>query len=206
MAHSPIHRTCLQSVARDVGSVEVEVQARTKGECEMVPSSMQREQSGISGWKFESKRVEVYLDSCSIRRLLETNHPRVSDHLGIPDQVLRLSDARVTLRDGSILAEEHTSLVNKDKILFVIDHTPRGTGKLGYQIPKDQIALTVSIGNLWLRGYAHMPQGADMTSFLTATMNHFMPLTGATVVGHEDAPPRTVLINRDRLKCVLTAS
>ena len=153
----------------------------------MVLSSLRREQAGpaaqaeIGALAFESKRVEVYLDSCSIRGVLETNHPRVSDHLGIPDQVLRLTDARVTLPDGSILADGQASLINKD-----------------------QIALTVSIGNLWLRGFAHMPHGADMNSFLTGTMNRFMPLTGATVVGHESAPPRTVLINRDRLKCVLT--
>lgn len=169
-------------------------------------SSMLREQTGVGGQAFETKRVEVYLNSCSIRGLLETTVPRVSDHLCIPEQVLRLADARVTLRDGSILATGQVSLINKDEILFVIDLTPGGTSKLGFQIPKDQIALTVSIGNLWLRGYAHMPHGADMNSFLTGTMNRFMPLTGATVVGHEGAPPRTVLINRDRLKCVLTAS
>lgn len=150
-----------------------------------------------------SKPIEVYLASCSIRGTIETPHPRVSDHLGATDEVLRLSDARVVLRDGTQVASEKTAVVNKAEILFVVDLTPNSTGLLGFQVERAPVEVTLNVGNIWLRGRAHLPIGGDINSFFTGAVNRYMAITEAIVVGYEQGRPRTVIINRDQLNCML---
>lgn len=147
--------------------------------------------------------VEIYLPACALRGTLETHHPRVSDHLGTPDEVVRLSDVRVTLRDGRELARQREVLVNKAEILFAIDLTPHPTGHLGFQVERAPRQVTVNVGNIWLRGYAHLPVGGSLDQFFAGAVNRFMALTDATVVGNDAARPRTVLVNRDRVGCLL---
>lgn len=151
------------------------------------------------------KRIEVYLDACSIRGTLDTAHPRVSDHLGSTEEVVRLRDARVVLRDGSVLSENTSVVINKSEILFVVDLTPRPAGHAGFQVEKDPVNVTLNIGTIWLKGRAHLPVGGELSSFFAGAMNRFMAITEATVVGYDSAEPRTVLINRDQLNCMLVA-
>jgi hypothetical protein len=151
-----------------------------------------------------TKTVEVYLASCSIRGTIETPHARVSDHLGSPDEVLRVREARVVLRDGSQVANNRTALVNKAEILFVVDLTTNPSGHLGFQVERAPLEVTLNVGNIWLKGQIHLPIGGDINSFFTGAVNRFMAITEATVVGYEQGRPRTVIINRDQLNCMLT--
>lgn len=150
------------------------------------------------------KPVEVYLDSCSIRGILQTAHTRVSDHLGATEETIRLKDARVVLRDGTALATDAAALINKAIILFLVDLTPRPTGQLGLQVERNVRDVTLNIGTIWIRGRAHLPVGGELQTFFSGAMNRFMAITDATVVGFEAAEPRTVLINRDQLRCMLS--
>lgn len=96
------------------------------------------------------------------------------------------------------------ALVNKAEILFVVDLTPNPEGAhLGFQVERAPLEVTLNVGNIWLRGRAHLPIGGDINSFFTGAVNRFMAITEATVVGHEQGRPRTVIINRDQLNCML---
>lgn len=166
----------------------------------MLQSSPQQAERAAN---LNDRTVEIYLPACALRGTLETHHARVSDHLGTPEEVLRLSDVRVTLRDGRELARQRSVLVNKAEILFVIDLTPYPTGHLGFQVERSPQPVTVNVGNIWLRGKAHLPVGGEVAHYFTGAVNRFMALTEASVVGHDAARPRTVLINRDRVACLL---
>jgi hypothetical protein len=151
----------------------------------------------------QAKRIEVYLDACSVRGILETAHARVSDHLGATEEVLRIREARVLMRNGEQLSSEKTVLVNKTEILFIVDLTPRTSGQTGFQVERDPHEVILNVGTIWLKGRAHVPVGGELPSFFAGAMNRFMPITEATVVGYTNAEPRTVLINRDQLRCMI---
>lgn len=149
------------------------------------------------------KRVEIYLDSCSIRGSLQTTQTRVSDHLNASDEPVCLKDARVVPRDGEPIATDSTVYVNKSTILFVVDLTPRLDGQRAFQVERAEHAVTLNIGTIWIRGHVHLPVDGEMQTFFGGIVARFMPLTQATVVGHEATAPRTVLINRDQLRCLM---
>ena len=149
--------------------------------------------------------VEVYLESCSIRGLIETTQTRVSDHLGTAEETIRLKGARVVIRDGTELASNAEIFINKAVVLFVVDLSPRPTGQLGFQVRRDVKGVTVNIGTLWIRGQVHLPVGGDLQSFYIGAINRFMAITQATVVGREQAAPRTFLINRDQVRCLMAS-
>lgn len=149
------------------------------------------------------KRIEVYLDACTIRGTLDTAHPRVSDHLGSTEEVIRLRDAHVVLRDDNALSEVSLAIIIKSEVLYVVDLTPHPAGHAGFQVEKDPVDVTLNIGTVWLKGRAHLPIGGELSPFVAGTLNRFMAITEATVVGYDGTEPRTVLINRDQLRCML---
>jgi hypothetical protein len=148
-------------------------------------------------------RVEVVLDSCSIRGILETSQARVSDHLNAGADTLSLKHARVVLPGGEPVASESTVYINTSVILFVVDLTPRPTGHAAFQIEREAREVTLNIGTIWVRGDAHLPVGGEMQAYFEGSATRFMPLTNATVIGREATAPRTVLINRDQLRCMM---
>ena len=149
------------------------------------------------------KRVEIFLDSCSIRGNLETAHSRVSDHLNAGDETVCLRDTRVVRNDGMPMAAESTVVVNTSAILFIVDLSPRLVSQPGSQVERDEREVTLNIGTIWVRGHAHLPVGGEVETFFSGTASCFMPLTEAIVVGYETTAPRTVLINREQLRCVV---
>jgi hypothetical protein len=150
------------------------------------------------------KQIEAYLDHCSIRGTLMTGHARVSDHLGATEEILRLTGARVVMRDGTVLENTPTALINKSELLFVVDLSPSPGGHASFHVERDHFNVMLNVGPIWLQGKAHVPVGAELHAFFAGTMNRFMAITDATVVGHANAKPRTVLINRDQLRCMVT--
>jgi hypothetical protein len=152
------------------------------------------------------KRVEIVLDACSIRGTLTTSQTRVSDHLNASDAPVYLRDARVVTREGQPLANQTTVYVNKSVILFVVDLTPNPTGQLGFQVERDPRNVTLNLGTIWIRGEAHLPIGGEMEAYFGGASAGFMPLTNATVVGPGATAPRTVLINRSQLRCMMAES
>lgn len=150
------------------------------------------------------KRIEIYLDSCSIRGTLATSQARVSDHLNANDAPVCLKDARVVTRGGEPMATESTVYVNKSIILFVVDLTPHPASQLGFHVERDERKITLNIGTIWIRGQAHLPVGGELQAFFGGNAARFMPLTQATVIGNDATAPRTVLINRDQLRCMMT--
>jgi hypothetical protein len=152
------------------------------------------------------KQIEVYLDHCSMRGTLLTGHGRVSDHLAATEEILRLSNAQVVMRDGTMLENAATALVNKSEILFVVDLSPTSGGRASFHVERDHFNVVLNVGPIWLQGRAHVPVGAELHAFFAGTMNRFMAITDATIVGHATAKPRTVLINRDQLRCMVTVA
>jgi hypothetical protein len=149
------------------------------------------------------KRIEIYLDTCSIRGVLETAQARVSDHLNAFEDTIRLTDARVILREGTPLSTESTVYINRSIVLFVVDLTPQPAGQDGLHVQRDERPVTFNIGTIWIRGRAHLPVGGEMQTFVGEPSDRFMPITEATVVGYEATAPRTILINRDQLRCMM---
>jgi hypothetical protein len=152
------------------------------------------------------KRVEVVLDACSIRGTLATSQTRVSDHLNASDEPLFIRDARVVTHEGQPLADQTAVYVNKSVILFVVDLTSNPTGQYGFQVEREPRNVTLNLGTIWIRGEAHLPMGGEMKAFFGGASPGFMPLTNATVVGPVATAPRTVLINRSQLRCMMTDS
>jgi hypothetical protein len=147
--------------------------------------------------------VEAQLDSCAVRGVLRTVHPRVSDHLGAAGDLLRIVGAQVVRRDGTPLGGASDVLVSKAALLYLIDLTPPGTGELQRHIERDDAPVVLSVGPIWLRGHAHIPVGGDLETYVAGALNRFIPITGATVLGQEPATPRTILVNRDKLQLML---
>lgn len=148
------------------------------------------------------RRVEIYLDSCSVRGVLETIHPRVSDHLASEGETLTLLAARVVTRDGTQLSRGAQTFVQKSVILFIVDLSAPG-GYAGFRVERLQREVMLNVGSIWLRGRAHLPIGADLANFVAGSMARFMPITDATVIGASAIEPRTVLVNRDQLRCMI---
>ena len=96
--------------------------------------------AGVAGRghpEVHQRRVEIYLDSCSVRGVLETIHPRVSDHLASEGDTLTLLAARVVTRDGTQLARGTSTLIHKPVILFVVDLSSTG-GYPGFRVERMQ--------------------------------------------------------------------
>ncbi len=161
--------------------------------------------AGVAGRghpEVHQRRVEIYLDSCSVRGVLETIHPRVSDHLASEGDTLTLLAARVVTRDGTQLARGTSTLIHKPVILFVVDLSS-AAGYSGFRVERMQREVMLNVGSIWLRGRAHLPIGADLANFVSGSMARFMPITDATVIGAQAVEPRTVLVNRDQLRCMI---
>jgi len=142
-----------------------------------------------------ARPVELYLESGVLRGQLKTAHPRLSDHLRDADESLVLDGAVVVpYRAKEPLASSATVLVQKRRVLFAVDLEAQ-PGVESMRVAREAHQVVLSSGPFWLRGTVHLPLGGELRSYFESSAVGFVPLTSATVVGRENATPRTLLVN-----------
>ena len=171
-----------------------------------ISSHHPRAQSSIDT-KLSPIPVEVYLPSLVFRGTLLTRHNRLSDWLNLKssDSMLRLDDVEVEMLSGKpSFAKCQDALINKQQITFVIDLSPAGSHQREELslVHKEPHRVFAEIGSFWLEGNIHVAPGFDLSTFADGK-NTFLPLTDASFVNLRRAEPRTLLINREKLSCLL---
>jgi len=151
--------------------------------------------------------VEVYLPSVIFRGTLVTRHNRLSDCLNLKstDGMLRLSNVEVEMLSGRpSSAKCNEALINKQQVTFVIDLSPADEHEREVLslVHKEPRRVFVEIGAFWLEGNVHVVPGFELSTFAEGK-NDFLPLTDATFVNLRSGEPRTFLINREKLSCLL---
>ena len=151
--------------------------------------------------------VEVYLPSIVFRGTLLTRHNRLSDCLNLKssDGMLRLDSVEVEMLTGKPSSTKcKDALINKQQVTFVIDLSfpdTRDKEELSL-VHKEPRRVFVEIGSFWLEGNIHVVPGFELSTFADGK-NDFLPLTDATFVNLRSSEPRTFLINREKLSCLL---
>lgn len=151
--------------------------------------------------------VEVYLPSIVFRGMLLTRHNRLSDCLNLKssEAMLSLDDVEVEMLTGRPSSTKcKDALINKQQVIFIVDlSSPAASAKEELSlVHKEPRRVFAEIGSFWLEGNIHVVSGCELSSF-SESKNTFLPLTDATFVNLRSTEPRTFLINRDKLSCLL---
>jgi hypothetical protein len=149
--------------------------------------------------------MEVYLPAALVRGVLETNQDRLSSHLLVrqDDQVFSLRDATVEdLIGRPIASRTNDYVVYMREVFLIADLSPAGqsqrSGLEGLYRKKNTSKALISVGPYLIQGDVYVVPGGALYDLLLEK-NQFIPLTNATIVGRQPAPPRTYLINRHRI-------
>jgi len=153
--------------------------------------------------------VEVYLPSTVFRGKLFTRHNRLSDCLNasMSDGMVRLDDVEIqTLSGTSSLLKSKNALINKRQVMFVIDlssnlSTTREHEELS-RVNKEPRRVLIQVESFWVQGDVHLVPGLELDSFAEGKSS-FIPLTTATFVDFPDSEPRTFMINREKVNCLM---
>jgi hypothetical protein len=151
--------------------------------------------------------VIVYLDAGAIRGTLQTLQPRVLDEL-------HDASGSLTLRDVTLLSyrvEECTPadrqndqvVLRKRQVLLMADLTPRPCTRIEMQVPRERFTVTLAVGPYWVNGCIHLPIGTEPVAFLDGSGVGFTPLTDAQLVKLANAPRQTLLVNREKISCII---
>lgn len=149
--------------------------------------------------------MEVHLPAALVRGVLETNQDRLSSHLLFRqnDQVFSLRDATVEDLTGKPIASRTNDYVVYMREVFLIaDLSPAGqsqrSGLEGLYRKKNTSKALISVGPYLIQGDVYLLPGGALYDLLLEK-NQFIPLTNATILGRQPAPPRTYLINRHKI-------
>lgn len=153
--------------------------------------------------------VEVYLPSTVFRGKLFLRHKRLSDSLNfkMSEGVIRLDDVEIqTFQGRSSTVKSKNALIYKRQVMFVVDlssgtETKREREELSL-VNKQRRRVLIEIGLFWLQGDVHLVPGLELDSFAEGNSS-FIPLTTAKFVDFPDSEPRTFMINRDKLNCMM---
>ena len=150
--------------------------------------------------------VEVFCVGSHITGILNSIRPRVANHLDYSDQVIKIDDAALKVDPHALPFVEHQSIfINKPKVLFVLDMTPKEWADGGDDLARasDSREVFVSVGDFWISGQLELPVGGDLHDYLARSPQQFIPLTNATILDYAEREATTVLINRDHLEAVV---
>jgi len=149
--------------------------------------------------------LEVYLPAALVRGILETNLDRVSSDLLLrqDDQVFSLRDATVENLDGRPIINRATEyVVYMREIYLIADLSPANhSTRLGFEglyQKKDTSKALISVGAYLIQGDVYILPGGALYDLLLEK-SQFIPLTNATILGHQSIAPRTYLINRHKI-------
>ena len=155
-----------------------------------------------------SMPLEVYLQAGVVRRILVTNHDRLSNYLILRegDEVFSLKGASLELPDGKAVdagADEY--LFYMHEVFLIADLSPQSrterSGCADLYVKKDSNKALLTVGPYWVRGNIHLVPGAPLHDLLLAK-TRFIPVTNATLIDRPDTGPRTYLVNRSRIGCM----
>lgn len=153
--------------------------------------------------------VEVYLPSAVFQGKLFIRHQRLSDHLNVKtnDETIRLDDVEIqTFKGISSAVKSKNAWIYKRQVTFVVDlnsnqSTTRENTELSL-VNKEPHRVLIEIGSFWVQGDVHIIRGLELNSFAEGKSS-FIPLTTATFVDFPDSQPRTFLINREKVNCLM---
>jgi hypothetical protein len=153
--------------------------------------------------------VEVYLPSAVFRGQLFMKHARLSDYLNVKanDEMIRLDDVEIQSFKGTFspVKSQH-ALIYKRQVTFVVDlstktSAARENPELSL-VNKDAHRVLIEIGSFWMQGDVHIIHGLELNTFADGK-SFFIPLTAAKFVDLPDSEPRTFLVNRGKVNCLL---
>ena len=159
-----------------------------------------------------SRPVEVYLASGVVKGQVVTRHRRLSDYLNadMGHGTIRLEAAEIrSLKTNRVSERQLRILIYKQQILFVADLNSGNSiaaEDLGFnwaaRVPHK---VRMEVGTIWLEGEVHLVPGSELASFAEGK-NSFIPLTKARLINHHASEPRTFLINREKINCLIAPS
>ena len=159
--------------------------------------------------KIKSIPVEVYLPSAVFRGQLLLRHNRLSDSLNskTTDGVLRLDDVEIeNFSRNASPVKSRSVLIYTRQITFVVDLSPSfsdsGKSEEISLVNKEARQVLMEVGLFWMQGDVHVVPGLEFTKFAEAK-SLFIPLTNARFIDFPDSPPRTFMINREKLNCLM---
>lgn len=134
---------------------------------------------------------------------------RLSDSLNakLSDGIIRLDDVEIqTFRKKSPPIKSKNALIYKRQVTFVIDFSsaPSTTGESEELslVNKEPRKVLIEVGLFWMQGDVHIVPGFDLSTFAEGKSS-FIPLTAARFVDLPNSDPRTFMINRERVNCIM---
>ncbi len=153
--------------------------------------------------------VEVYLPSSVFRGNLLMKQRRLSDSLNskVSDGIIRLDDVEIqTFRKKSSPVKSKSALIYTRQVTFVVDlsSTPsmtRENEELSL-VNKEPRKVLMEVGLFWMQGDVHLVPGFELSRFAEGKSS-FIPLTMARFVDLPGSDPRTFMINREKVSCLM---
>jgi hypothetical protein len=153
--------------------------------------------------------VEVYLPSSVFRGNLLMKQKRLSDSLNskVADGIIRLDDVEIqSFRKNSAAVKSKNALIYTRQVTFVVDLSPslstgRETEELS-MVNKEPRKVLMEVGSFWMQGDVHLVPGFELSQFAEGKSS-FIPLTSARFVDLPGSEPRTFMINREKVSCLM---
>jgi len=153
--------------------------------------------------------VEVYLPSSVFRGNLLMKQRRLSDSLNskVSDGIIRLEDVEIqTFRRNSPPVKSKNALIYTRQVTLVVDLSPslptaHETEELS-RVNKEPRKVLMEVGLFWMQGDVHLVPGFELSRFAEGKSS-FIPLTSARFVDLPASEPRTFMINREKVSCLM---
>jgi len=134
---------------------------------------------------------------------------RLSDSLNskISEGIIRLDDVEIqTFRRSSPSVKSKTALIYTRQVTFVVDLSPslstaHETEVLSL-VNKEPLKVLMEVGLFWMQGDVHLVPGLELSKFAEGKSS-FIPLTSARFVDLPGSEPRTFMINREKVSCLM---
>jgi hypothetical protein len=151
--------------------------------------------------------IEVYLPSSVVRGNLLMRQKRLSDSLNakMSDGIIRLDDVEIqTFRRKAPPIKSKNALIYKRQVTFVVDlnSSPATTGEEISLVTKEPRKVLMEVGFFWMQGDVHIVPGFELSTFAEGK-SFFIPLTTARFVNLPGSEPRTFMINREKVNCLM---
>lgn len=151
--------------------------------------------------------VDVFLGDCSISGTIAGRQRRLGDYLMAIDDMITINNAAVrSLRGGADILKRPEAIVMVPTIVFIVDctETTVDPASASFKIERRTETVTLNVGPFWIRGQLHVPPSGNVISYIRTGSGNFIPLTDIRVSGQDQHNGRTLLLNRNHLRCLLT--
>jgi len=153
--------------------------------------------------------LEVYLPSTVFRGNLLMKQMRLSDSLNsnVSNGIIRLDDVEIqTLKRKSPPVKAKNALIYRRQVIFVVDFSSSPSMTRENEelclVNKEPRSVLIEVGFFWMQGDVHIVPGFELSTFAEGKSS-FIPLTTARFVDFPDSEPRTFMINREKVNCLM---